>query len=144
MKSPICRTTLVTTAAAALLLAACGAENETVAAKDAEVLAESKADMAAAGDAIERGAERAGKALKESIADAGQVVEDAAITTAVKAELIHDERIDALAIDVDTQDGEVTLTGTAPDAAARDQAERVAAAVTGVKVVHNKLAVADS
>ncbi|MCB1896675.1 MAG: BON domain-containing protein [Zoogloeaceae bacterium] len=149
MDMPFRKIALASLVSSAMLLAACGSEDRTVGQKVDHAVAESrdaagdaKREMAEAGEAIQRGAERAGEAVKETLSDAGQVVADAAITTAVKAELINDERIDALEIDVDTKDGEVTLSGTAPDDAARDQAERLAESVEGVKEVHNKLVLA--
>ena len=42
-------------------------------------------------------------------------------------------------IDIDTQDGKVTLRGTAPDAAARDKAAEIARGVASVKSVDNLL-----
>src|SRR5918996_1360359 len=41
----------------------------------------------------------------------GQVIDDALITTKVKASFAADPQVSALAIDVDTADGVVTLTG---------------------------------
>ncbi|MDN3920648.1 BON domain-containing protein [Roseateles violae] len=67
--------------------------------------------------------------------------EDAAITAKVKAELAKDPSLSALRINVDTQDGLVSLSGSAPDASAREHATRVAAAVKGVLSVDNRLVV---
>jgi hyperosmotically inducible protein len=68
-------------------------------------------------------------------------VKDAAITTAINAELAKDKDLSALKIDVDTQDARVRLNGTAPDAAARDRATALARAVDGVVAVDNQLVV---
>jgi osmotically-inducible protein OsmY len=42
---------------------------------------------------------------------------------------------------VETEEGRTVLTGTAPNAAARDRAEGMARAVDGVKSVDNRLEV---
>lgn len=68
-------------------------------------------------------------------------VKDAAITTAINAELAKDKDLSALQIDVDTQDARVRLNGTAPDTAARDRATALARAVDGVVAVDNQLVV---
>ena len=66
---------------------------------------------------------------------------DAALTARVKAALNAVPSIPANAIAVDTYEGEVQLSGyvPAPDLASR--AGRVTATVTGVRMVHNNLAV---
>jgi hyperosmotically inducible periplasmic protein len=68
-------------------------------------------------------------------------VKDAAITTSINAELAKDKDLSALKIDVDTQNARVRLSGTAPDAAARDRATALARAVDGVVAVDNQLVV---
>ncbi|MCB1888760.1 MAG: BON domain-containing protein [Rhodocyclaceae bacterium] len=160
MKTTPNRLTLAALCSASLLLAACGSDDQTVGEKVDSAISESrqemneaKAEMAQAGetmerkaestgDYLERKAEAAGETVSNAIGDAGQVVEDAAITTAVKAELIKSDDVNALKIDVDTRDGEVTLSGIAPNDAAREQAAALAETVEGVKTVHNKLALA--
>lgn len=67
---------------------------------------------------------------------------DAAITAKVNAALAADDALKAIAIDVDTRDGRVRLTGTAPTAQARQRATTLAAAVEGVVQVDNRLTVA--
>lgn len=68
-------------------------------------------------------------------------VNDAAITTAVKAGFVKDPGLSALKIDVDTKDGVVVLNGLADDAAARDRAAGIARDVKGVREVRNNLTV---
>ncbi|MCB1954816.1 MAG: BON domain-containing protein [Rhodocyclaceae bacterium] len=160
MKTITKRLSLATLCSAAVLLAACGSDDQTVGQKVDSAISESRVQMneakdkvaeagdtverkaESAGDFIERKADAAGRTVSGALSDAGQVVEDAAITTAVKAELIRADDVDALKIDVDTRDGEVTLSGTAPSDAAREKAESLAEKVDGVKEVHNKLALA--
>jgi hyperosmotically inducible periplasmic protein len=127
-------------AVAALTLAACDdnrtagqqidrgvqrAENKT-----AEVTADAKAAANRAGNAMER----AGSTVADK-------VEDASITTAVNAEYARDDKLSAIKIDVDTKDGKVLLTGTAPDAASKDRATMLANNVKGVTAVDNQLTV---
>ncbi|HET9403547.1 MAG TPA: BON domain-containing protein [Burkholderiales bacterium] len=59
----------------------------------------------------------------------------------VKSALAAEKNLNAHGIDVVAQDGVVTLFGTAETKARRETASRIAAAVTGVKSVDNKLAV---
>lgn len=66
---------------------------------------------------------------------------DAAITAKVNAALAADDRLSALGIDVDTTDGRVELSGTAPDAASRERATVLAKAVEGVVEVENRLTI---
>jgi hyperosmotically inducible protein len=116
---------------AALALAACSPrDNET---------AGQKVDQAVAG--AKAGAEDAKAAAK----DAGQTVAaaatDATITTKINAALAADDQLKALKIDVDTDNGRVVLTGTAPDPASRERATTLARAVDGVVAVENRLTV---
>jgi hyperosmotically inducible protein len=72
---------------------------------------------------------------------AGQVVDDSTITTKVKAKLIKDSVLQGFGIDVDTFQGEVTLTGAVNVPAQRERAERIARETRGVKEVNNLLKV---
>jgi hyperosmotically inducible protein len=98
------------------------------AAAEAAREAEAKTDEAQkkAGDAADR---------------AGNVITDAALTTAVKTKFLADTAISGLKIDVDTKDGVVTLTGTMPSAAEKTQALKVARETEGVKSVVDRLKV---
>jgi hyperosmotically inducible protein len=74
----------------------------------------------------------------------GTVMDDAAITTAVKAKLLADPVVGGLKIDVDTRNGVVYLTGDHMNSQAEiDKAIMVTKTVDGVKSVENKLAVGD-
>ena len=105
-----------------------------------------------AGAKIAEGAQQAGAATGAALEQAGQKVEaaadkagaaldDSGITALVKTRLIGDPDIKALAIDVTTKDGVVTLTGSAPTDAAKTQATTLAGGVEGVKSVVNDLRV---
>jgi hyperosmotically inducible periplasmic protein len=69
----------------------------------------------------------------------GQVLSDSEITSAVKTKLLADKTVAGLKIDVDTNDGVVTLTGPVNTAAERHAAVRIARETKGVKSVTNKL-----
>jgi hyperosmotically inducible protein len=71
--------------------------------------------------------------------DTTEAVTDAAITTRVNAQLATDPSLSALKINVDTQNGRVSLHGVAPDATSRDRAATMASAVSGVVSVDNQL-----
>lgn len=70
---------------------------------------------------------------------AGDVVDDATITSKVKGKLIGDEKLAAFGIDVDTFEGNVTLTGGVNTQADKDHATRLAKETTGVRKVNNLL-----
>ncbi|MFM2345529.1 MAG: hypothetical protein RL654_282 [Pseudomonadota bacterium] len=133
-----------TVALLALVLAACGqpddersagqkidgaiasAERKTDAAKAdlKDAAAEVKADMKAAGR------------------EAAASVDDAGITVAVHAALAGDPGLSVLKIAVDTDQGRVALSGSAPDEASRRRATELARAVKGVVAVDNRLVLA--
>jgi osmotically-inducible protein OsmY len=102
-----------------------------------------------AGAALERGAEQAGAALErgaETIErEVGPVVEDAlddaTISAKVKANLIADPEVRALAIDVDTVDGRVTLNGKVSSESQKAEAEKLARITPGVRQVLNLIQV---
>jgi hyperosmotically inducible periplasmic protein len=120
-------TALATAAAATLSLAACNKPGEpTVGQRVDGAVAETKQAGAEAADQMKAGAM------------------DATITTKINAALAADDKLSALKINVDTANGRVTLSGTAPDAASRDRATTLASAVEGVMSVDNRLAVQGS
>ena len=61
------------------------------------------------------------------------------ITAAVSTGLAKDPDLSAIKIDVDTKGGQVTLSGPAPNAAAKARAEEIAKSVKGVSAVDNRL-----
>ena len=66
---------------------------------------------------------------------AGAAVSDTALTTKVKTSLLADSVVGALAIDVDTTEGVVSLNGIATSEQERQRAIQVAQYVEGVKRV---------
>jgi hypothetical protein len=65
----------------------------------------------------------------------GEVVDDAMVTTKVKASFAADPQVSALAIDVDTVNGVVTLTGVVENDTARQRAIQLAQGIDGVQRV---------
>ena len=86
--------------------------------------------VTASGCAVQRGQETV-----------GAYVDDAAITTSIKARFVEDKTVDAGAIKVETLNGTVMLSGFAKNAAERNMAEDIASKVKGVKSVKNSIAV---
>ena len=97
-------------------------------AKDAARDADDKTDAAQrkAGDTADR---------------AGDSVGDAGLTTKVKTKFLADDDISGLKIDVDSNNGVVTLTGTVSTAAEKALAVKTAKATEGVKSVVDHLKV---
>ena len=71
----------------------------------------------------------------------GAYVDDAAITTRIKAQMVKDPTVDAAAIRVETLKGEVQLAGFAKSAIERAKAESIARETSGVKRVRNDIIV---
>jgi len=72
-----------------------------------------------------------------------QVVDDAAITTAVKAKLAADKIKTLVRVSVDTVEGVVTLTGTVETANEKKHAQDIARGAKGVSKVVNNLQIAN-
>lgn len=85
--------------------------------------------LATAGCAVTRGQE-----------PIGAYIDDAAITTAVKARMVDNTTVDASAISVETLKGTVMLSGFAKNAAEKTNAEMLAWKVQGVTAVRNEIA----
>ena len=94
------------------------------------------------GEAVGTAAKETGKAVETGAKKTGAVVSDAAITAEVKTKLLGDGKTPGLKIDVDTDNGVVTLSGDVPDATAHTTALRLARGTMGVKHVVDKLTVA--
>lgn len=69
----------------------------------------------------------------------GAVVDDALITSKVKAALLKDPDISGFKINVDTSKGVVSLKGEVKTLALRRKAEAIAAGIEGVRKVENQL-----
>lgn len=71
----------------------------------------------------------------------GAYVDDATITTRVKARYAEDKTVSATSISVETLNGTVQLAGFAKSASEKSTAENLAKAVPGVKAVRNDIVV---
>jgi hyperosmotically inducible protein len=71
----------------------------------------------------------------------GDVMDDSAITTAIKSKLAWSKNTDGLSTNVVTKAGRVTLQGTANSAAVKDLTGRMALNTRGVVAVDNQLVV---
>ena len=67
--------------------------------------------------------------------------DDAVIATRIKAQLIESSELDAAAIRVESDQGQVTLDGFVETKSQKDRAEALAKQVTGVKQIVNKIEV---
>lgn len=139
------QTRLAALAAAAMatsLIVACGQrEDQTVGQRldgAVEQTQSATAEMRSDANTAAQDMRAAGSEAADKIATGAA---DVTITAKVNAALAGDSQLSALKIDVDTSNGHVELKGTAPDAASRDRATVLAAAVEGVVKVDNRLTV---
>lgn len=73
-----------------------------------------------------------------------QSVMDATLTAQIKSKLLLNGNTSGLAINVDSNDGEVTLSGTVDSDQERELAVKIAGNVEGVHDVHDRLTVKES
>lgn len=71
----------------------------------------------------------------------GEYIDDAGITTRVKAAFLRDPMVSFMDVGVDTFKGTVQLNGFVDTAEQRSRAEQIAASVPGVVSVQNQLTV---
>ncbi len=83
----------------------------------------------------------AGCAVTRGQETVGAYVDDAAITTSIKARFVENKEVDASSIKVETLNGTVMLSGFAKSATEKTTAETIAMKVKGVKMVKNELAI---
>ena len=76
---------------------------------------------------------------RQATTQASAAVDDAAITTKVKAALLADDQVKGTQINVDTSGGSVRLTGTVDSASQVQRATEIAKGVNGVQKVENNL-----
>lgn len=95
--------------------------------------------MDKAGKKIDEAVDKVDKKVSEQSSKTGQAIDDAEITTRVKAAIFAEPGLKTLQISVDTIKGVVTLTGTVDSSANGEKATLLAHAVAGVQSVDNKL-----
>lgn len=94
-----------------------------------------------AGKKIDQATEKVGESMSVQSAKAGMAIDDAAITTKVKAAIFAEPGLKSLQISVDTVKGVVTLSGSVDSRSSSNRAKELAGAVAGVTDVENRLAV---
>ncbi|GAP35770.1 BON domain-containing protein [Piscinibacter sakaiensis] len=82
-----------------------------------------------------------GCAVTRGQSSVGEYIDDATITTQVKARMVENKQVDAAAISVETLNGTVMLSGFAKNATEKTTAEQIARGVNGVKSVKNEIAI---
>jgi len=82
-----------------------------------------------------------GCAVTRDQSTVGEYIDDATITTKVKAKFVEDKAVDASSISVETLNGEVILSGFAKNANEKTRAAELAQQVKGVRSVKNSLEV---
>jgi osmotically-inducible protein OsmY len=82
-----------------------------------------------------------GCAVARGQSTVGEYVDDATVTSKVKAKFIEAKSVDASSISVQTLNGEVLLSGFAKSATEKSEAERIAQTVKGAKHIKNEIVV---
>jgi hyperosmotically inducible protein len=90
---------------------------------------------------IGEAADKTGEKMAEQSEKAGVAINDATITAKVKAAIFNEPGLKTLQISVDTVKGVVTLNGTVDSQQSSDKAKALAAAVSSVKEVENRLVI---
>jgi osmotically-inducible protein OsmY len=85
-----------------------------------------------------------GCAVSDGQSTVGEYVDDATITTRVKARMAEDPAVSAMRINVETLDGTVQLSGFAASQTEKDKAAMVARGVPEVRHVRNHIVVRTS
>ncbi len=86
-----------------------------------------------------KAAQTARTETSKAAAGAEKALDDAAVTTKVKTALLADSQVKGTQINVDTDNGNVTLSGSVATASEKMRAEQLAQNVEGVKAVRNNL-----
>lgn len=82
-----------------------------------------------------------GCAVTRDQSTVGEYVDDAGITTRIKARFVENKQVDATSIHVETLNGVVQLSGFAKNQQERDSAESIARNTKGVKSVKNEISI---
>jgi len=93
------------------------------------------------GEKMGSAADNVGDKLGAQTAKAGVAIDDAEITSKVKAAIFAEPGIKTLQVSVDTVRGVVTLSGSVDSQSISDRARELASAVAGVSDVENRLMV---
>ena len=93
------------------------------------------------GQKVDRAADRVASKTDQVTAKTAAAVDDAAITTKVKAAVLAEPGLKTLDISVDTKEGVVTLAGTVDSSELKIRAMQLAQRVEGVRSVSDQLVV---
>lgn len=96
------------------------------------------------GQKMESAADKVASTTDRATASAAAAVDDATITTKVKAAVLAEPGLKSLQIDVDTKDAVVTLAGTVDTPELKQRATQIAQNVGGVRSVVDNLVVKSS
>lgn len=102
-----------------------------------EVKNQLKVDPEKSGDMAKTDASRERESFKQSVMNA-------TLTAKVKSQLLLNSNTSGMAIDVDSSNGKVTLTGKVDSAEEKELAERIAENTNGADIVVNRLTVKHS
>jgi hyperosmotically inducible protein len=102
-----------------------------------------KIDLTAdeAGKKMSEAADTIGENMNEQSKKVGVAIDDAAITTKIKAAIFAEPDLKTLQISIDTMQGVVTLSGSVDSLSKSNRAKSLAGAVPGVKEVKNQLVI---
>jgi osmotically-inducible protein OsmY len=81
------------------------------------------------------------KSMGDKVEDVGEAIDDASVTGLVKMTLLYHRSTSGLRTKVETNNGQVTLSGKAGSAAEKDLAAKYAQDVNGVKDVVNNITI---
>ena len=84
---------------------------------------------------------KVGETVATGAARAQDALNDGALTAKIKSKMALDDTVKALSIDVDTDDGIVTLSGSVNSAAEKTKAVQLAKETDGVKSVVDRLVI---
>ena len=90
---------------------------------------------------MESAAQDASQAAQNAASNAAAVLDDTAVTTKIKADLVKDDDLKAMDVHVETVNGVVMLSGFVPSQAQVQKAADLARSVEGVTDVKNSLKV---
>ncbi len=94
------------------------------------------------GQKVDRASDKMSAATSDAANKATEVLDDASITTKVKAAMLAEPGIRTLQIGVDTKDAVVTLSGTVDTPELKERAQQIAGSVAGVRSVDNRIVAA--
>jgi osmotically-inducible protein OsmY len=94
-----------------------------------------------AGQKLDRATQEVAASTKEAASKTAAALDDAALTTKVKAALFAEPGLKTLQIEVETHDQVVTLAGSVDTPTLRDRAVTIAGSLDGVRQVIDKLVV---